>query len=177
MALSVVTLAWLLGGGAWAFPAEDLVTRLPGQPPVTFRQFAGYVDVDAKAGRSLFYYFAEARVDAAAKPLTLWLNGGRLLPLASSSPLLSSPLLSCPQLRFLSPTSPSTSPHCAPQGPNSRKPREQKQSGAERSKAGGVGDQAGGWWIYQESLPCRPAPPAGARLEEWWRPALGRRDD
>jgi hypothetical protein len=76
VALSVVTLAWLLGGGAWAFPAEDLVTRLPGQPPVTFRQFAGYVDVDVKAGRSLFYYFAEAQENAAAKPLTLWLNGG-----------------------------------------------------------------------------------------------------
>jgi hypothetical protein len=61
-----------------AFPAEDLVTRLPGQPPVTFRQFSGYVDVDVKAGRSLFYYFTEAQEDAAAKPLTLWLNGGWL---------------------------------------------------------------------------------------------------
>jgi hypothetical protein len=90
VALAVAAVGWLLAGAARAFPAEDLVARLPGQPPVTFRQFAGYVDVDAKAGRSLFYYFAEAREDAAAKPLTLWLNGGRLLPLASSSPLLSS---------------------------------------------------------------------------------------
>jgi serine carboxypeptidase-like clade 2 len=83
VALAVAAVGWLLlggGGGAWAFPAEDLVTRLPGQPPVTFRQFAGYVDVDVKAGRSLFYYFAEAQQDAAAKPLTLWLNGGSLLP-------------------------------------------------------------------------------------------------
>ncbi|PWZ28935.1 Serine carboxypeptidase-like 42 [Zea mays] len=78
VALAVAAVVWLLAvaGGARAFPAEDLVARLPGQPPVTFRQFAGYVDVDAKAGRSLFYYFAEAREDAAAKPLTLWLNGG-----------------------------------------------------------------------------------------------------
>jgi serine carboxypeptidase-like clade 2 len=86
VALAVAAVGWLLlggGGGAWAFPAEDLVTRLPGQPPVTFRQFAGYVDVDVKAGRSLFYYFAEAQQDAAAKPLTLWLNGGSL-PLAPS---------------------------------------------------------------------------------------------
>jgi serine carboxypeptidase-like clade 2 len=86
--LAVAAVGWLLvgggSGGAWAFPAEDLVTRLPGQPPVTFRQFAGYVDVDVKAGRSLFYYFAEAQQDAAAKPLTLWLNGGSLLPLAFS---------------------------------------------------------------------------------------------
>lgn len=76
VALAVAAVGWLLAGAARAFPAEDLVARLPGQPPVTFRQFAGYVDVDAKAGRSLFYYFAEAREDAAAKPLTLWLNGG-----------------------------------------------------------------------------------------------------
>ncbi|XP_066335330.1 serine carboxypeptidase-like 42 [Miscanthus floridulus] len=79
VALAVAAVGcWLLGGGGGvrAFPAEDLVTRLPGQPPVTFRQFAGYVDVDVKAGRSLFYYFAEAQQDAAAKPLTLWLNGG-----------------------------------------------------------------------------------------------------
>jgi hypothetical protein len=48
VALATATAGWLLlgGGGAWAFPAEDLVTRLPGQAPVTFRQFAGYVDVD-----------------------------------------------------------------------------------------------------------------------------------
>ncbi|XP_023554626.1 serine carboxypeptidase-like 42 [Cucurbita pepo subsp. pepo] len=60
------------------FPAEDLVGRLPGQPKVTFRQFAGYVDVDVDvdAGRSLFYYFAEAQQDAHLLPLTLWLNGG-----------------------------------------------------------------------------------------------------
>ncbi|KAJ4952510.1 hypothetical protein NE237_029342 [Protea cynaroides] len=57
-------------------PLEDLVLRLPGQPKVSFRQFAGYIDVDEKAGRSLFYYFVEAEEDAKNKPLTLWLNGG-----------------------------------------------------------------------------------------------------
>ncbi|TVU51306.1 hypothetical protein EJB05_02720 [Eragrostis curvula] len=62
---------------AWGYPESDLVRRLPGQPPVAFRQFAGYVDVDERAGRSLFYYFVEADgADAASKPLTLWLNGG-----------------------------------------------------------------------------------------------------
>lgn len=58
------------------FPAEDLVVRLPGQPRVGFRQFAGYVDVDLRHGRSLFYYFVEADKDPDKKPLTLWLNGG-----------------------------------------------------------------------------------------------------
>lgn len=59
-----------------AFPAEDLVVSLPGQPKVAFRQYAGYVDVDVKNGRSLFYYFVEAEVEPHEKPLTLWLNGG-----------------------------------------------------------------------------------------------------
>lgn len=58
------------------YPEEDLVVRLPGQPEVGFRQFAGYVDVDVKAGRSLFYYFVEAEDDPDTKALTLWLNGG-----------------------------------------------------------------------------------------------------
>lgn len=58
------------------YPEEDLVKALPGQPKVGFKQFAGYIDVDVKAGRSLFYYFVEAEHDAAHKPLSLWLNGG-----------------------------------------------------------------------------------------------------
>ncbi|KAJ0086314.1 hypothetical protein Patl1_08141 [Pistacia atlantica] len=58
------------------YPVEDLVVGLPGQTKVEFKQFAGYVDVDVKHGRSLFYYFVEAQVDPQKKPLTLWLNGG-----------------------------------------------------------------------------------------------------
>lgn len=60
------------------YPMEDLVVNLPGQPKVGFKQFAGYIDVDVKAGRSLFYYFVEAKNDPHSKPLTLWLNGGKL---------------------------------------------------------------------------------------------------
>ncbi|QCD99951.1 serine carboxypeptidase-like 42 [Vigna unguiculata] len=74
---------WLVGViivvgsvGVEGYPAEDLVVKLPGQPNVGFKQFAGYVDVDAKHGRSLFYYFVEAEQDPDKKPLTLWLNGG-----------------------------------------------------------------------------------------------------
>ncbi|XP_077224663.1 serine carboxypeptidase-like 42 [Tasmannia lanceolata] len=66
----------LLALGVDGYPNEDLVSMLPGQTKVDFRQFGGYVDVDKKAGRSLFYYFVEADGDADKKPLTLWLNGG-----------------------------------------------------------------------------------------------------
>nr|GEW24604.1 serine carboxypeptidase-like 42 [Tanacetum cinerariifolium] len=60
------------------FPVEDLVVKLPGQPSVGFRQYGGYVDVDVKNGRSLFYYFVEADGgDADHKPLSLWLNGAK----------------------------------------------------------------------------------------------------
>ncbi|CAI8585897.1 unnamed protein product [Vicia faba] len=58
------------------YPIEDLVVKLPGQPKVEFSQYAGYVDVDVKHGRSLFYYFVEADHQPEKKPLTLWLNGG-----------------------------------------------------------------------------------------------------
>lgn len=61
------------------YPVEDLVVSLPGQPTVRFRQYAGYVDVDVKAGRSLFYYFVEADKEPDKKPLSLWLNGGWLV--------------------------------------------------------------------------------------------------
>ncbi|KAL6514587.1 hypothetical protein OROGR_020166 [Orobanche gracilis] len=53
----------------------DKIKKLPGQPHVDFNQYSGYVTVDPKAGRSLFYYFAEA-IDPCNKPLVLWLNGG-----------------------------------------------------------------------------------------------------
>ncbi|KAG7536875.1 Peptidase S10 serine carboxypeptidase [Arabidopsis suecica] len=61
---------------AQGYPEADLVVRLPGQPKVAFRQYAGYVDLDLNAGRSLFYYFVEAEEHPDTKPLTLWLNGG-----------------------------------------------------------------------------------------------------
>ncbi|PON99683.1 Serine carboxypeptidase-like [Trema orientale] len=66
----------LVGVEVEAYPVEDLVVSLPGQPKVGFRQYAGYVDVDVKSGRSLFYYFVEADKEPDNKPLTLWLNGG-----------------------------------------------------------------------------------------------------
>uniref|UniRef100_A0A2N9HD24 Uncharacterized protein n=1 Tax=Fagus sylvatica TaxID=28930 RepID=A0A2N9HD24_FAGSY len=46
------------------------------QPQVSFQQFAGYITVDEKQQRALFYYFVEAEAQAASKPLVLWLTGG-----------------------------------------------------------------------------------------------------
>ncbi|RVX04997.1 hypothetical protein VitviT2T_012029 [Vitis vinifera] len=57
-------------------PSADKIVSLPGQPQVGFQQFAGYITVDEKQQRHLFYYFVEAETDPASKPLVLWLNGG-----------------------------------------------------------------------------------------------------
>ncbi|XP_052172374.1 serine carboxypeptidase-like 45 [Diospyros lotus] len=54
----------------------DQILLLPGQPQVSFRQFSGYITVDDKQDRALFYYFVEAEANPASKPLVLWLNGG-----------------------------------------------------------------------------------------------------
>lgn len=56
--------------------AADRVFRLPGQPKVNFKQYAGYVTVNETHGRALFYWFFEATKDPQHKPLLLWLNGG-----------------------------------------------------------------------------------------------------
>lgn len=59
---------------------EDKIEMLPGQPSgVNFSQYAGYVTVEPKAGRALFYYFVESSQDPATKPLVLWLNGGNVM--------------------------------------------------------------------------------------------------
>ncbi|PIA26067.1 hypothetical protein AQUCO_10000025v1 [Aquilegia coerulea] len=55
---------------------NDRITELPGQPQVSFQQYSGYVTVDEKKQRALFYYFVEAELEPASKPLVLWLNGG-----------------------------------------------------------------------------------------------------
>ena len=55
----------------------DRISALPGQPPVTFSQFSGYVTVNEKDGRALFYWLTEATTIPDKKPLVLWLNGGQ----------------------------------------------------------------------------------------------------
>lgn len=59
-----------------ALQEADRVILLPEQPPVKFKQFAGYVTVDESHGKALFYWFFEATHKQEKKPLLLWLNGG-----------------------------------------------------------------------------------------------------
>jgi serine carboxypeptidase-like clade 2 len=59
-----------------SFPESDKITSLPQQPKVKFQQYSGYITVDEVQKRALFYYFVEAEVEPASKPVVLWLNGG-----------------------------------------------------------------------------------------------------
>ncbi|TQD90408.1 hypothetical protein C1H46_024045 [Malus baccata] len=61
----------------------DRVTNLPGQPPVSFPHYAGYVPLP-NSGKALFYWFFQAQENASRKPLVLWLNGVTDLILWSS---------------------------------------------------------------------------------------------
>ncbi|XP_030526554.2 serine carboxypeptidase-like 34 [Rhodamnia argentea] len=54
----------------------DRVTALPDQPPASFRHYSGYISVDDRLGKELFYWFFEATSCPAEKPLLLWLGGG-----------------------------------------------------------------------------------------------------
>ncbi|CAA6660034.1 unnamed protein product [Spirodela intermedia] len=74
MAAAVLQHCSSAGGDHSSHP--DMISELPGQPPVGFRQFSGYITVDESKERALFYYFAEAEGDPLSKPLVLWLNGG-----------------------------------------------------------------------------------------------------
>ncbi|KAL2347095.1 hypothetical protein Fmac_001095 [Flemingia macrophylla] len=77
MAMAVVLLHLSFSFEVISHPSHaDIIAELPGQPHVAFQQFSGYVTVDDKKHKSLFYYFAESETDPASKPLVLWLNGG-----------------------------------------------------------------------------------------------------
>ncbi|KAB5551679.1 hypothetical protein DKX38_008990 [Salix brachista] len=67
------TLIFLTAG---SISEAEKIEALPGQPKVSFQHYAGYITIDEKQKRALFYYFAEAEIDPATKPLVLWLNGG-----------------------------------------------------------------------------------------------------
>lgn len=58
---------------------HDRITYLPGQPQnVGFDQYSGYINVNEKNGRALFYWLTEAPKERGpdSRPLVLWLNGG-----------------------------------------------------------------------------------------------------
>ncbi|KAL6864822.1 hypothetical protein ACP4OV_015973 [Aristida adscensionis] len=65
-------------GGGHGHHELDRVARLPGQPAggVDFAMYSGYVTVEERAGRALFYWLQEAPAAAQPAPLVLWLNGG-----------------------------------------------------------------------------------------------------
>ncbi|KQK13649.1 serine carboxypeptidase 2 [Brachypodium distachyon] len=56
--------------------AADRIVGLPGQPAVDIAMYSGYITVDKRAGRALFYLLQEAPDEAQPAPLVLWLNGG-----------------------------------------------------------------------------------------------------
>ncbi|KAK7291935.1 hypothetical protein RIF29_07498 [Crotalaria pallida] len=56
---------------------HDKVGTLPGQNfNINFAHYSGYVTVNEKAGRALFYWFIESDQQPHTKPLLLWFNGG-----------------------------------------------------------------------------------------------------
>ncbi|CAJ2629633.1 unnamed protein product [Trifolium pratense] len=58
---------------------RDKIGWLPGQPKnVGFEQYSGYVTVNTKRGRALFYWLIEAPLsrEPDSRSLVLWLNGG-----------------------------------------------------------------------------------------------------
>ncbi|XP_020204826.1 serine carboxypeptidase II-2 [Cajanus cajan] len=84
--LGIATLLYLLCSGfAASFSTDhpllqqhkDRVGRLPGQTfNISFAHYSGYITVNEKSERTLFYWFIEALEDPLSKPLVLWLNGG-----------------------------------------------------------------------------------------------------
>jgi len=57
--------------------ADDKVTSLPGlKDTVKFNHYAGYINVDATAGRALFYWFTESENKPSTDPFVVWQTGG-----------------------------------------------------------------------------------------------------
>lgn len=75
----LVLLTVLLLSGVKSDQESDRIWQLPGQPAnAAFSQYSGYVTVDPRHGRALFYWLVEAvpSVGPDNAPLVLWLNGG-----------------------------------------------------------------------------------------------------
>uniref|UniRef100_A0A804RM08 Carboxypeptidase n=1 Tax=Zea mays TaxID=4577 RepID=A0A804RM08_MAIZE len=75
--LLLVVVAALLWPPAVAAPEEHLVTGLPGfHGAFPSKHYSGYVTVDERSERSLFYYLVLSERDPAGDPVVVWLNGG-----------------------------------------------------------------------------------------------------
>eukprot|EP01084_Bolivina_argentea_P106695 190873_1 len=55
---------------------RDEITSLPGQPPVDFKQYSGYVEINSTSKASIFYWFQVCEKGITQCPLFLWTNGG-----------------------------------------------------------------------------------------------------
>ncbi|KAL6351151.1 hypothetical protein AAG906_031737 [Vitis piasezkii] len=76
LVLQAMTAAASVAGAEELQQEKDRVKDLPGQPPVEFRHYAGYVKLRPQDEKALFYWFFEAQGGVLEKPLVLWLNGG-----------------------------------------------------------------------------------------------------
>ena len=53
----------------------DKITNLPGQPPVSFDQYSGYIVLNSTTDKSLFYWLQESQSNPSTDPVVLWTNG------------------------------------------------------------------------------------------------------
>ncbi|OVA19087.1 Peptidase S10 [Macleaya cordata] len=68
-----------------AAPKHALITHLPGfNGTLPSKHYSGYVTIDEKHGKNLFYYFVISERKPSADPVVLWLNGGPAKPGCSS---------------------------------------------------------------------------------------------
>eukprot|EP00698_Gefionella_okellyi_P005423 TRINITY_DN14970_c0_g1_i1.p1 TRINITY_DN14970_c0_g1~~TRINITY_DN14970_c0_g1_i1.p1 ORF type:complete len:460 (-),score=93.78 TRINITY_DN14970_c0_g1_i1:43-1422(-) len=75
--IAAVTFATAFRSDLTREAASDQITSLPGlSDPIGFRQYAGYLDVDATHGRRIFYWFVEAQSNPTTAPVVWWSNGG-----------------------------------------------------------------------------------------------------
>ena len=58
--------------------SKNPILSLPGlaEFPDGFRQYSGYINVNATAGKELFYWFVESQRAPAEDPVLLWMQGG-----------------------------------------------------------------------------------------------------
>ncbi|KAL6128298.1 hypothetical protein ACLB2K_071653 [Fragaria x ananassa] len=58
-------------------PEAALITQIPGfNDTLPSKHRSGYVTIDERNGRNLFYYFVESERKPSEDPVVLWLNGG-----------------------------------------------------------------------------------------------------
>jgi len=55
---------------------SDPITSLPGYTGPSVNQFSGYITVDQREGKALFYWLIESLVSPTTAPLVVWFQGG-----------------------------------------------------------------------------------------------------